>query len=1377
MSDIAPLGFSIDTSPLLKAQEAAEAVAQSLKGVGSAAGQAQQATSGMAQGVSSDAQKLNQAAQAAEALAKANKAVSDTAKQAAADQAALANAPKPTTGTPGAVSPVTTLSAPMPVQSKSGGWYADQATADWADGLAAKRAAASAAEQAALQAAAVRSNPAAALGSGVTGTAVVGAVSGASGGSPQGRAGITSGLDETTAAAATATGAVGRAGAAVGMLGVVGAAVGAALGAGLVMVLKAAGEAAIKAADDAELLERRLVSITGSGAAAARAIEGVSEAARQSGSERGDQRALRVGMAGAPLGSSADDMDAFGGTLAQIDQIGGARAADFGVLGGKVASAFKDGRVELAELSGLLEQTPELARRLEDGLGYPIEAIKQMAAEGRLFADDFIAGINRTRDQVKADFGDIERTSESSFTNMGRAAGEFWDTLSEQAGLNRVSSGIADAIAKGFDDAKRGFDTRGGWEYITGRFLPFGLGGSYNDLVQRAADQEESAGGPPATPAGLPIVGARMPGAGGRPGAPRPNGRTHGGYDFAADRGTPILAMADGALVSKGRNGDGDSGGNRMTVRYEDGTTDFMAHLDGFNQVQRPGQQFSAGDVLGYVGNTGVSSGPHLHLRRTDAQGRLLDPTTNQPVDANGRPLPNAPASVVRPSSDPNLVGSVERGQTLLQSGSNVQIRNLDQQIADLENLPESSDRADRLAELQNQRRAAVAARESLSRTPFTRLQDSADDARRGREIGGGGGGDAIGTAAARGFRAFTEAGYTGATEQDFVNIGVTGAVANASGSTDRVSMQAAAEERRAEAAGRSRVEIDRARITQQVEEFRFSNFGTIGADGSNERITEAVNKYREALERLNAAQRATANAQELLNAQTRAGVDSAANAALAAGQRGYAVDLARQQAEEAALVRDGRDPAASRLQFDSRNQSRMAESAAAANDAVSSAARYGAIGSDAFSRRQFERSEAERRAMQEAPGAGGMGAALAQTRAGFAAEDARIAKDRADADTEAMRVAERQLELQGLVGRSRREALAVMERENDLVAQGLLPANASLSEEEERSVRANSERLRLISEQVQRMQEIDAIAANTADAVGGGARSLFADLFDDGKVEAEKFLSVIQGVVSRIGTNIADVLLVRPLERATERFAEQAVDWAQNAIGSMRGGRDGGSAARAPGSAASVGVAAAGEAAKAVAATAAKAAADGRAAVVTAGATGAMATLTKSAMTASAALTAMAAGDSTKNIGATIVKAVAASGGGSPTGMAFGDTFTPGNGMGGVGAAPTLFQMAGGMGLAFEAGPEAVLPLKRGPDGRLGVAGGGGGDGGGVAITVIDQRGAGAPVETKESRGPDGKRMISMLIRDEARSAVREGDMDGPMRDTYGLTRQIARR
>ena len=129
--------------------------------------------------------------------------------------------------------------------------------------------------------------------------------------------------------------------------------------------------------------------------------------------------------------------------------------------------------------------------------------------------------------------------------------------------------------------------------------------------------------------------------------------------------------------------------------------------------------------------------------------------------------------------------------------------------------------------------------------------------------------------------------------------------------------------------------------------------------------------------------------------------------------------------------------------------------------------------------------------------------------------------------------------------------------------------------------------------------------------------------------------------------------------------------------------------------------------------------------------------------------------------------------------GSADGNVFSGGQRMafaaGGVVASPTLFPMARGAGLMGEAGPEAIMPLKRGPDGKLGVASGGGG----TQIVINDMRQApGAePVETQETTGPDGQRMIQILVRDEVRRQVRNGDLDREMRGSYGVTRQLTKR
>lgn len=67
-------------------------------------------------------------------------------------------------------------------------------------------------------------------------------------------------------------------------------------------------------------------------------------------------------------------------------------------------------------------------------------------------------------------------------------------------------------------------------------------------------------------------------------------------------------------------------------------------------------------------------------------------------------------------------------------------------------------------------------------------------------------------------------------------------------------------------------------------------------------------------------------------------------------------------------------------------------------------------------------------------------------------------------------------------------------------------------------------------------------------------------------------------------------------------------------------------------------------------------------------------------------------------------------------------------------------------------------------------------GSGGGVTVQVIDQRSAGAPVQVEEGSGPDGQRLLRVLIRDEGARAIREGAWDTPFRGAFGLNRRPGR-
>ena len=90
-------------------------------------------------------------------------------------------------------------------------------------------------------------------------------------------------------------------------------------------------------------------------------------------------------------------------------------------------------------------------------------------------------------------------------------------------------------------------------------------------------------------------------------------GNWHHGDDIFAALGAPILACADGLVFSVGWN---DVGGNRLWLRDSQGNEFYYAHLSAFTPLARNGMHVKAGEMLGFVGNTGDAQGtpPHLHF-------------------------------------------------------------------------------------------------------------------------------------------------------------------------------------------------------------------------------------------------------------------------------------------------------------------------------------------------------------------------------------------------------------------------------------------------------------------------------------------------------------------------------------------------------------------------------------------------------------------------------------------------------------------------------------------------------------------------------------------------------------------------------------------
>lgn len=98
--------------------------------------------------------------------------------------------------------------------------------------------------------------------------------------------------------------------------------------------------------------------------------------------------------------------------------------------------------------------------------------------------------------------------------------------------------------------------------------------------------------------------------------------RAHLGTDFAAPRGRKIYAAGDGRVEFVGRRG---GYGNCTIIRHPNGYKTLYGHQSRFKPGLKRGQRVKKGDLIGYVGSTGLSSGPHLHLG-VYKNGRAVNP-------------------------------------------------------------------------------------------------------------------------------------------------------------------------------------------------------------------------------------------------------------------------------------------------------------------------------------------------------------------------------------------------------------------------------------------------------------------------------------------------------------------------------------------------------------------------------------------------------------------------------------------------------------------------------------------------------------------------------------------------------------------------------
>lgn len=132
--------------------------------------------------------------------------------------------------------------------------------------------------------------------------------------------------------------------------------------------------------------------------------------------------------------------------------------------------------------------------------------------------------------------------------------------------------------------------------------------------------------------------------------------RPHRGIDYAAPEGTPLWAVADGTVIYRGWGGDF---GNLVKIRHRNGFISYYSHLQRFAKGLAVGQQVRQKEIIGYVGHTGLATGPHTCFR-VARNGRFVDPRSLASPAAS--PVPDEQWLSFRESRDARLADLLSGG-------------------------------------------------------------------------------------------------------------------------------------------------------------------------------------------------------------------------------------------------------------------------------------------------------------------------------------------------------------------------------------------------------------------------------------------------------------------------------------------------------------------------------------------------------------------------------------------------------------------------------------------------------------------------------------------------------------------------------------------
>ena len=136
--------------------------------------------------------------------------------------------------------------------------------------------------------------------------------------------------------------------------------------------------------------------------------------------------------------------------------------------------------------------------------------------------------------------------------------------------------------------------------------------------------------------------------------------RAHKGVDYAAPRGTPIKAAGDGKVLLAGRRG---GYGNAVIIQHGSSYKTLYGHMQGFAKGIRTGVSVKQGQIIGYIGTTGLSTGPHLHYE-FQVNGRHVDPLSQKLPMAD--PIPSGEKQRFLQLSKPLMARMDQEKATLL---------------------------------------------------------------------------------------------------------------------------------------------------------------------------------------------------------------------------------------------------------------------------------------------------------------------------------------------------------------------------------------------------------------------------------------------------------------------------------------------------------------------------------------------------------------------------------------------------------------------------------------------------------------------------------------------------------------------------------------